>query len=620
MLNSPTTLPFGSTPLATPVAPSATGQTLPFGSKPIAAPTQIPDEIENAVATPFEDVASNFVSGIKQFGTGFQQIQKGTSQGVNMNQNDTTTEGINAPGGSDIGRGLLNEGAGGILAFSAPLTGLIKSSANIPGIKQAIQAVKQYVTDPASDAISNVPALQEFMTKYPNADEVAANLMTIGLTLYGGDKTGEIKDSLNNSLATPEGAAETPSTSGPTTRTPDEQAEIQSVADDWQKPATQPTGFVKAKAVLAKTPETPTFLAEQGLNPFEHIVEGKYDTEATAQNLRDTAGQLSKDGLRPSLEIADASTPKTAVSEIQAPSVSNVNNEFAVTPDDSEAIQSKITSKIDALGRKYPDGMSLTNMHDEKINFSKNGGFSPVGDPSVTNNAIANRAISSSLEDMVEAKAPPELPVGDFNGELSKFYKAADYLDELQGKKAPVSTATKVVRYISKIAGAKIAGLTGGGDIVSELVGYKIGGALERFAENLTNPMRDSFLRNLQKTNPEAFTKVSDFLVNEEVSRANRLALPSGTENGIPKVIIVGPKTDISGIKIVPAQNSIPERLNLPPPTPLGSSGNPIITPSPTTFESAAGESKLTTFNKKTGFSYVRDLKTGKVKVIPPNE
>lgn len=294
---------------------------------------------------------------------------------------------------------------------------------------------------------------------------------------------------------------------------------VKAVAKDWESPIREnkPT-FNNAKAVLEKSPGTPQFIAEQGINPYTHIEDGKYVTSDTAEALRNTAGRMSRDTLRPSLEVADRTTPKTPISDVKVPEKLIQSQGRGVTPDDVEVIQGKIQSKLDALQRKYPNGMSLENMHDEKITYSQNGKFSPVKDPAVDNGAIANRAISSVLGDLVEKKAPPDVPVGDFNAYLQKYYKAADYLDALNSEKAPVTTGQSIARGVAKFGGAALARhlIPGGGELISSFAGYQIGKALEHAAENLTNPMRDSFLKNLKSTNPEAFEKVTTYLKNNK--------------------------------------------------------------------------------------------------------
>lgn len=292
------------------------------------------------------------------------------------------------------------------------------------------------------------------------------------------------------------------------------QSKLKGVADDWAKSTTiNEPKYNNARAVLEKDPEVPNTLAQNKINPFAHVEDGKYNTEDTAQKLRDDSGKLSKDLLRPSLQMADYTTSPTAIAELKP----TIDDTFGVTADDAEAIRAKLSSKLDALGRKYPDGMSLTNILDEKITYDKNGGYKAFKSNADNIDAIANRAIADSLRETLGTKGEAAgIPVNDFQAELSKNYKAADYLDALHGKKAPTSFLQSVARYGAKVTGAKIAGMMGGGDLVSEFVGYHIGGALEKFVENMTNPMRDSFLKNLKVTNPEAFTKIEEYIKNNQ--------------------------------------------------------------------------------------------------------
>jgi hypothetical protein len=330
-------------------------------------------------------------------------------------------------------------------------------------------------------------------------------------------------------------------------------AQVQSVATDWTKPTTINTAsFNKARAVLGESPTTPQFIAEHGLNPFTHIEDGKYTTSDTAQQLRDTAGKLSSDSLRPSLNIADNSTPKTPVTDIISATVTDIKSTKGNTPGNIESQIKAAKSEGAALQRKFPNGMSLTDMHDAKITYSSNGKYSPIGDISVNNTAAMNRAFGRTLASTVETKAPVDLSVKDFNAYLAKYYKAADYLDALNGKKAPVSTAQSIARGVARFGGAALARhlLPGGGELVSSFAGYQIGKALEHAVENLTNPMRDSFLRNLKVSNPEAYNKVATFIGQQLAEQATRLRLPAGS--------------------------------------PLGSPRNPFIPPAPTTFEPAA--------------------------------
>lgn len=367
--------------------------------------------------------------------------------------------------------------------------------------------------------------------------------------------------------------------------TPEEQSVAQSalqeqektkVANDWVQPTTiNKSAYNGARAVLEKDPEIPNTLVNLGANPFAHIENGIYDTESSAQAIRDNMGAKSSELLRPALKAADASTPLTPVSDVLKSAINYVQNSNNITPDDSETIISQLENKSQALGRKYPDGMKLTDLMNEKISYDKNAGYNPIKSNADNNSAIANRAFGDGARTMLETNASSDIGVKDFNEELAKSYRAADYLDALHGKKAPVSLSQSAVRYISKIAGAKAAGLIGGGDLVSEFIGYHVGGALERLVEDMTNPMRDAFLEDVKsKTSSEAFQKVQDYIDSIQEKANNSIKLPADNEN---PTINLGPRD---------------------------------------TIEAPAGKVTNTNFNRKTGISYVKDLKTGKVRII----
>ncbi len=356
--------------------------------------------------------------------------------------------------------------------------------------------------------------------------------------------------------------------------TPEEaKVKLQGVADDWKSPTDiNKAGYNNARAVLAKDPEIPNYLAQNGLNPYTHIEDGVYDTKETAQLIRDDAGKLSADSLRPSLEVANAETAPVQIDDLK-PSA-NMSN---FTVDDESPINKAIQNKLDALQEKYPNGMKLTDMLDEKIKFDKNGGYNPFKTKSDNIDAVANRALADELRGQLDANAPANLPVKEFNAQLSKNYRMADYLDALNGKKAPVSVGQTVARLVTKFGFAKLGSLFGG-DIVSAFGGYQIGKIVESFAENLTNPARDAFLQNIKITNPEAFQAVQKYMSEAQLRAATSLKLPAGE--------------------------------------PIGTDKNPIITPAPTTYEAPA-ENSVTTRTNKTGDVFQRDLKTGKMKIIP---
>lgn len=453
---------------------------------------------------------------------------------------DITTHGTNISNElAQSHNGALNQAAGGFNVAGEAARGVGDVAGDligaIPGIGAAAKTVGGLVGrgfNAITDRLSNTKFFQEAAAGVPeggtlekslgiakNAGDIATTILTADQGAKAGNTAANFgtksANSLANTLAEPPEAAKVAQNKG-----------ISRVAADWQRPATVNTAtFNKARAALEKAPDTPKFLAEQGINPDTAVVDGRFETADAAQALRDDAGKLSHDTLRPSLQMADYSTPKTTTSDIASAALKRASSEFGVTAGDAESVAANIQKEIDALKAKYPDGMSLTNMHDEGIIYNKNGGYNAFTTAADTNKAIANRAIGSALKDAVATKAPDSVPVNAFNAELGRYYKAADYLDALNTKKAPL-TLIQQLRGTTIKYGAAALGQTFGGGVVSAFAGYSLGKALEHFLENLTDPMRAHLLRNLEITNPPAFKAVKGYLAKAQTGNPDLQALP----------------------------------------------------------------------------------------------
>lgn len=289
----------------------------------------------------------------------------------------------------------------------------------------------------------------------------------------------------------------------------------QSAIDNWAKPTTKPiAGFKTATTIYNNAKNAGNDIGEtlvkNGVKLSENIEDGKYATSETAKEIRTDAGKMSNEMLRPALEKADTSgVAKTPVSEVLNKTISDIKNSKGITAGDMENQIRNAKTQAAALSRKYPEGMSLSNMHDEKINYAMNGGYKPLGTVLDNNLASTNRSFGRVLANEVETKAPSDIPVKEFNAELQKQYQAADYLDAINTKKVPIGIGTKLIR-----AGAKAVGATVGSNlgIGGAFGGYSLGGTLENMVENMPTNIRDGFLNNLKTTNPEAFTQISNYL------------------------------------------------------------------------------------------------------------
>lgn len=312
----------------------------------------------------------------------------------------------------------------------------------------------------------------------------------------------------------------------------------QNAIDDWGKPAsTNAAGYKKATQIYNNAMDNGNNIGEtltnNGIKLSDNVTGGKYDTLETADELRQDAGKTSSDLLRPALEKANPSVQATPVENIIDDAKSSVEDSKFLTQEQKDNLIGKLEDSQAALQKQYPDGMQLTDLHDEKILRDANAKYSPIGDPVVNAEAQKNKVLADVLRNTLEEKAPDNIPVKEFNAELQKQYQAANYLESLNTKKVPISILGKIANTGGKVAGAVVGSHLGGG-VLGGVGGYHIGGMVENMLSSIPAQFRDSLLNNLQETNPEAFQAVSDALGQMTEEQAGRLALPAPGEGTSP--------------------------------------------------------------------------------------
>lgn len=120
---------------------------------------------------------------IDQFKEGFKQVKEGVSTG-NIQQ---------------VGRGALNEAAGGLRAVFSPIEAATKIVAQVPGIHEVLGGVENAVNF-VGDKIGDSKKLQQFMQDNPNADEVFSNALAVALSVTGAKKAPEIRTAINDTI------------------------------------------------------------------------------------------------------------------------------------------------------------------------------------------------------------------------------------------------------------------------------------------------------------------------------------------------------------------------------------------------------------------------------------
>lgn len=371
------------------------------------------------------------------------------------------------------------------------------------------------------------PEYGQFATRNPN---ISGALETGGNILRAAGSVAGLKAPLGGATRGIKGLPKAPAA----IKTGARDYVVSNEKSGWARPTTIPKAtYGKARDVLQNAKEKghdiPATLVRNGVKLSENIEDGNYSTDYSAEKIRADAAKMSNELLRPSLKVADYSTPRTPVSEILAGTLEDIRGSKRTTAGDIKRQVKRATAEAVILDEKYPQGMSLEEMHDNRITYAANGKYSPVGDRNVNNNAGVNRAIGRAFGAKVIEKAPEDVPVSDFQRELAKQFEAADYLDTINTKKVPVSIASRVSKGVAKVVGA-VTGSAMGGGIAGGFGGYHMGGIVEGLLESVPNPVKSYFLNNLEKTNPPAFEAVRAYLGKEMMDMLMRKKLPAPTD------------------------------------------------------------------------------------------
>lgn len=381
-------------------------------------------------------------------------------------------------------------------------------------LSKAVQAV---VGTPQAKALQG--QWNKFQAQNPEQAKNVGNYINIA-ALMGGDEAapGQItKQDVTQGIKTGvEGVKNTASDVVQGAKDSAGQHYIDSAKEAWAKPTTvSKASYGKATDIFNNAAsnghDISDTLVKNGVKLSDNVEGGQFSTDSTADKIRSDAGKMSNETLRPALEIANKTVPKTPVKDIIDKTIADIKNSTGVTPGDKLTQIAKAKAEGDALTAEHPDGMSLSDMHDKKITYASNGKYSPIGDVNVNNSAAVNRSFGRTLADQVESKSPSGIPVHEFNSELQKQYQVADYLDALNNKKVPTSLVSKITNTAGKVAGASVGASLGGG-VLGGVGGYHIGGMVESMLENMPNPIKNYFLKNMETTNPEAFTKIQEYL------------------------------------------------------------------------------------------------------------
>lgn len=425
-------------------------------------------------------------------------------------------------------------------AFTDPNSGDAAVSAFVPKFLQQIfsgdtaGAQKTLAENPVTSIAPMLLVASGAADKMGMGDQFNSAMKTIASPVTG--PLGDAGDAIKQSVSNVKNAVGTKLTN----------VANKTAQTDWEKPGTQSKpGYGDAKGILENAKTNNNNIGERlvnnGIKLSDNITGKNYDTSESANKLRQDTIKASNETLRPALKAADPGVERTMVADVLKTAKDNIDANKDITAERKITLKNNIDKAQTALEAKYKNGMSLEDLHNEKILRDSNVKYDNVtNNPATNNEALKNKAIADASRTTLEKNAPQGIPVKEVNAEFANNFQAADYLDAINKKAVPQSVVGRIARGAIQGGSAMVGSSLGIGGAFG---GYTLGGVLENMLRNVPTGLRDSLLSNVKTANPEAFNNLSDFIKQSATDQTNRLALPSPGDT-VQRPIITSPPSE----------------------------------------------------------------------------
>lgn len=324
----------------------------------------------------------------------------------------------------------------------------------------------------------------------------------------------------------------------PNVKTPTEHYQAKNVSDIVRPTTVNEPKYSKATRVFedakGKGIDLGEVAKERGIIHDQLAEGGKYNTTDVVDNLKQANYEVSDRIARPAIAAAEGGVERVPVSEVRAKMLKQVNDipSTQITPDDRAKMLSSINRRYAANGpvsSEFPEGMTLTNLHDSRIISAKNGGYKPGGSTSDALKAQLSREEGRVYSSIFDNKIPEEVGMKPFRKELEKNFLLADYLDELHQKKVPAGITKKAVRLFGRAVAATAGGKIGG--FPGSILGSQYGDMLFSSFEALPNPIKMHVLQSVKVEDPKIFQELVNYIGKEKAAQLTRLQLPAAGQS-----------------------------------------------------------------------------------------
>lgn len=249
----------------------------------------------------------------------------------------------------------------------------------------------------------------------------------------------------------------------------------------------------------------------------------KFTTDGVADELTDATMKNGPDILRPALREAQGGVPNVTMDDFRTAVANAVKNSKGTPQEKYEMLQAmaKEYGTNSPTSKYYQDGFSLEDLYNHKLNADSYV-YAPsvkTGTVTFSDSAVAARKKieGNVFKSLLVDRTPAELGIEQYLKEQQKRFITANYLRSLNGKPIPKSMAQRVARVGARAAGGVFGAQLGGPWAIYP--GLQLGVIGSDVFQKAKNPIKVSFLKQLQKTEAEAYKIMKDFVSKKEFDR-----------------------------------------------------------------------------------------------------
>lgn len=269
----------------------------------------------------------------------------------------------------------------------------------------------------------------------------------------------------------------------------------------------------------------------------EHVINGKYNTKATAEALANEAKNGGSEFIRPALRAADPGVPRTNISEVRNQMISEINKQpsSVLSAEQKKDFILRIAKEYgddSAEALMYKNGYGLEDLYNSKLQRTsglyktpKSGGTTTISDKLTSK----QKEIEARIFDRIlRNKSPKELKIDDYFKAQEDKFVLANYLKTIHNTKAPQTRTQRIFRKVTQLTGGTLGYRTFGP--MGMFNGYQFGGIMADTFASIPNPVKVSYLRSIGKQVPEIYNIMTEFVSKEEAARLIRPLLNPGSK------------------------------------------------------------------------------------------